>query len=278
MNAQRVMHNFLPQFPGSIVTPQQQQQHSNVGAKAAKSTAGVATTEKDEDDEDEATFSDLKAWAMSKPSAKLEEVVGQPGKKSATGEGRVAGEEKGIPAVKGETVETALTEREDPATRAQLKTNSSESSLHTHTSESTSIDPNVEIEQSDTEPVDLSTRGRDSTPPASGSFTLTDDGRPVPAEELECPICGEEFEKNNICELVFHVDAHLATSRTCPICQQRFDARNEDGLKKHVDDHFAAEEFSMVDPEGSVSFNARETALQAGSNAFNRLRDFLDFD
>ena len=105
-SAQRVMHNFLPQFPGSIVTPQQQQQHSNVGAKAAKSTAGVATTEKDEDDEDEATFSDLKAWAMSKPSAKLEEVVGQPGQKSATGEGRVAGEEKGIPAVKGETVKT----------------------------------------------------------------------------------------------------------------------------------------------------------------------------
>ena len=94
------------------------------------------------------------------------------------------------------------------------------------------------------------------------------------------------------------MDAHLATSRSCPICQQRFDARNEDGFKKHVDvrlnynfeineklfhrhylqDHFAAEEFSMVDPEGSVSFNARETALQAGSNAFNRLRDFLDFD
>ena len=106
------------------------------------------------------------------------------------------------------------------------------------------------------------------------------------------------MKENDIRALEFHVDAHLATSRTCPICQQRFDARNEDGFKKHVDvrmmdnmniekklfhlhymqDHFAAEEFSMVDPEGTVSFNARETALQAGSNAFNRLRDFLDFD
>ena len=46
----------------------------------------------------------------------------------------------------------------------------------------------------------------------------------------------------------------------------------------YFQDHFAAEEFAMVDPEGSVSFNPRETALQAGSNAFNRLRNFLDFD
>merc|ERR1719420_585121 len=258
MNAQRVMHNFLPQFPGSIVTPQQQQQHSNVGAKAAKSTAGVATTEKEEDDEDEATFSDLKAWAMSKPSAKLEEVKGPLGEKSATGEGQIAEEEECIPAVNGETVESALTEREDPATCTQLKTNSSESSLVTHTSEPTSIDPNVETEQSVTEPVDLSTRGMDSTPSASGSFTLTDDGRPVPAEKLECPVCGEEFEENNIRDLEFHVDAHLATTRTCPICSQRFDARNEDGFKKHVDDHFTAEEFAMVDPEGSVTFSPRE--------------------
>ena len=188
------MHNFLPQFPGSIVTPQQQQQHSNVGAKAAKSSASVATTEKEEDDEDEATFSDLKAWAMSKPSAKLEEVTGQPGEKSAKDEGQIAEEENNIPAVSGGAVESAFTEREDPATSTQSKTNSSESSLESHTSESTSIDSNVETEQSDTEPVDLSTRGRDSTPPASGSFTLTDDGRPVPAEKLECPVCGEEFE------------------------------------------------------------------------------------
>ena len=43
------------------------------------------------------------------------------------------------------------------------------------------------------------------------------------------------LKENNIRELEFHVDAHLATTRTCPICQQRFDPRNEDGFKKHVD-------------------------------------------
>ena len=43
------------------------------------------------------------------------------------------------------------------------------------------------------------------------------------------------LKENNIRELEFHVDAHLATTRTCPICQQRFDARNEDGFQKHVD-------------------------------------------
>lgn len=255
MNAQRVMHNVLPQFPGSIVTPQQQQHHSNVGAKAASSAVGAASsTEKDEDDEEEAvTFFDLRAWAMSKRA------------------------EKSDPE---ETLESGLTESEDPVacSPALLRTNASEPPLVSNPSEPIGIVPEVETEPSDSEPVDLSTRSRDSTPPVSGSFTLTDDGKPVPAEKLECPVCGKEFEENNIRELEFHVDAHLATSRTCPICPQRFDARNEDGFKKHVDDHFAAEEFAMVDPQGSVTFSPRETALQAGSNAFNRMRNFLDFD
>jgi hypothetical protein len=34
----------------------------------------------------------------------------------------------------------------------------------------------------------------------------------------------------------------------------------------------------MVDPEGDVTLTPRETALAAGANAFNHLRNFLDFD
>lgn len=170
-SAQRVMHNVLPQFPGSIVTPQQQQHHSNVGAKAASSAVGAASsTEKDEDDEEEAvTFFDLRAWAMSKRA------------------------EKSDPE---ETLESGLTESEDPVacSPALLRTNASEPPLVSNPSEPIGIVPEVETEPSDSEPVDLSTRSRDSTPPVSGSFTLTDDGKPVPAEKLECPVCGKEFE------------------------------------------------------------------------------------
>lgn len=252
MNAQRVMHNFLPQFPGSVVTPQQQQQHFKAAGAAVSAT--VATKA----EEEETAFSDLAAWATSKPA------------------------EKKSPFCRLDYSAAAA------FPSADMKANSSEPApevVASNQSEPIGILPparygpvGTDAADEESEPVDLTTRSRDSTPPASGSFTLTDDGRPVPAEKLECPVCGEEFEENNIRDLEFHVDAHLATTRTCPICSQRFDARNEDGFKKHVDDHFTAEEFAMVDPEGSVTFSPREAALQAGSNAFNRLRNFLDFD
>ena len=192
------MHNFLPQFPGSIVTPQQQQQNSNVGAKASGNTVGAASsTEKDEDDEDAATFSDLKAWAMSKTTEKPDEQeVPLPLHEIAVAVQEQIAEEKGIAAVNEETLESVLTEREDPVAciPAQLKTNTLEPPLVSSPSVPIGIVPEVETEPSDSEPVDLSTRSRDSTPPVSGSFTLTDDGRPVAAEKLECPVCGEEFE------------------------------------------------------------------------------------
>lgn len=172
-SAQRVMHNFLPQFPGSIVTPQQQQQHSNVGAKASGSVVGVASNaEKDKDDDEEAaTFSDLKAWATSKPTEKSDEEEEPLDEMAAAVKNKIAKIDKAKPA-RGE--EEAIGNVRPRIT--------------------TSAAPEVGTEPSDSEPVDLSTRNRDSTPPLSGSFTLTDDGRPVPAEMLECPVCGEEFE------------------------------------------------------------------------------------
>ena len=163
-----------------------------MGAKASGNTVGLASsTEKDEDDEDTATFSDLKAWAMSKTIEKSDEPE-EPLHEIAV---QIA-EEKGIAAVNEEALDPVLTEREDPIAciPAQLKTNTLEPPLVSNPSEPIGIVPEVETEPSDSEPVDLSTRRRDSTPLVSGSFTLTDDGRPVAAEKLECPVCSEEFE------------------------------------------------------------------------------------
>ena len=187
-SAQRVMHNFLPQFPGSIVTPQQQQQHSSVGAKAAGGIASLASSnERDGEDEDAATFSDLRAWAMSKPTEKSDEYE-EPLDLVAPGEGQIA-EEKGI-ALNEDTAKSELSEREDPVASFSTRL---EPPVIINPSEPIGIVPQGEPKSSASEPVDLSTKSRDSTP-VLGSFTLTVDGRPVPSEKLHCPVCGEAFE------------------------------------------------------------------------------------
>ena len=95
------------------------------------------------------------------------------------------------------------------------------------------------------------------------SFTLTDDGVPVPTEMLKCPMCPAEFTVNmmliflkniffysiscflqiyrfflfqpgSVRELEFHVDSHLSTESNCPVCALTFDKEDQENFEIHV--------------------------------------------
>jgi len=73
---------------------------------------------------------------------------------------------------------------------------------------------------------------------SANGVVLTDDGRTMTEEEAHqpnCPICGEDFKRDEVKALELHIDAHLASSLYCPICNIAFDVSKRDQYQQHVE-------------------------------------------
>ena len=114
------------------------------------------------------------------------------------------------------------------------------------------------------------------------SFTLTDSGVPVPADEpLRCPVCQAGFEAGQVRELEFHVEEHLRSKVQCPMCNAEYDKDDRAGYATHVEvrnlkavfcfcltflfqSHFGDEEPEVVDAPRPTAPVSAPTVAHAG--------------
>ena len=106
---------------------------------------------------------------------------------------------------------------------------------------------------------------------SANGVVLTDDGRTMTEEEAHqpnCPICGEDFKRDEVKALELHIDAHLASSLYCPICNIAFDVSKRDQYQQHVEvtTIFLSSSFTVY----NLTFTFRVT-LQRTKNPETRL-------